>query len=59
MTHTPLNRRDRSREVEETARLRALERRERAARPVGSGEDILRTPGFEIKYGDPNLTFNP
>ena len=45
MDRIPNHKIDRSRTVEEAARLKDISDRAKAARPVDTGRDILRTPG--------------
>lgn len=45
MDRIPPSKIDRSRTVEEVARFKDVADRAKAARPVDTGRDILRTPG--------------
>ncbi len=45
MDRIPPSKIDRSRTVEEAARFKDVADRAKAARPVDTGRDILRTPG--------------
>lgn len=45
MDHIPTHKIDRSKTLEQAARLKDIADRAKAARPVDTGRDILRAPG--------------
>ncbi len=55
MDHIPTPKIDRSKALEEAARLKNISDRAKVARPIEQGADLLRRPvdGMDLDYGTP------